>query len=301
MSAGWLCSSIHTADQYLYAVLNMKCPNWDQWNVISCFWYEWSRIWNSDWICPSPNGHKCSNGGGGGDLPPVCIYCLCERNLSLVVSTLYVSYTPEWYMGCNKWTVLNSIYTTDLDESDLVTHYLIVFETSSTGSLSKASKSLIYCTIGDWESFVICRGLPSKWVLFFAFLRKLICLFLTKACTEDMSSSTYIRWLGVWVLTPSKSLTDDIYWVWTAVLSLTMHVSQQYKMMALEGVLCHTTVFTTNDASWFFAKKGLNILILHWLGGCMVLPGMVKVLYFVQIAFYHGANHQTCTIYSLWH
>ncbi len=40
--------------------------------------------------------------GGGGDLPPVCIYCLCERNLSLVVSTLYVSYTPEWYMGCNK-------------------------------------------------------------------------------------------------------------------------------------------------------------------------------------------------------
>ncbi len=111
-----------------------------------------------------------------------------------------------------------------------------------------------------WIAF--CRGLPSKWVVFFAFLRKLICLLLTKACTDGISRSTYIRLLGVWVLTPSKS--DDIYCVWTSVIPLIIHVSQLYYMAVKRG-LSHTTFFTTNDASQFFAKSELIFLIWNWL------------------------------------
>ncbi len=55
--------------------------------------------------------------------------------------------------------------------------------------------------VGDSDSFAIliafCRGLPSKWALYIVFVRKLICLLLTKACAEGMSRSTYIRLLGV--------------------------------------------------------------------------------------------------------
>ncbi len=50
----------------------------------------------------------------------------------------------------------NSLYITDLDESEFATHFLIMlFETSSMGSQSKAYKSWIYCPIGDWESVTI--------------------------------------------------------------------------------------------------------------------------------------------------
>ncbi len=69
--------------------------------------------------------------------------------------TLYVSHTLEWHMGCKESFAFNSLYTTDIDESEFVRCYLMIFKTSSTGSLSKASKSLIYFPIGDGESFAI--------------------------------------------------------------------------------------------------------------------------------------------------
>ncbi len=104
---------------------------------------QWIRTWDSDWIFPSPHRHKRSSWGILAHLP-VSIFSLCELNLSLVVSTLYVSHTPEWYMGCNESIGFSALYTTDLDESEFVTGSLMIFETSLTGVFLEINTAEIF-------------------------------------------------------------------------------------------------------------------------------------------------------------
>ncbi len=84
---------------------------------------------------------------------PVSIFSLCELNQSLVLFTLYISHTSEWYMRCTENIGFNSLFTTDLDESEVATHSLIImlFEISSTGFLSKASIGV------HWRLEIVCH------------------------------------------------------------------------------------------------------------------------------------------------